>query len=103
MPNLYAHNCFEVAHLTAFSAHTLRQTLQKAGFAVHAFLKHGQPRSVMLPLYLTVLARPQTAPLAPEEVPLQPERGVALKRRLGMARRRLLQRLFPSLAWIPQP
>jgi SAM-dependent methyltransferase len=103
VPNLYAHNCFEVAHLTSFSPHTLRQTLQKAGFTIDDFLQHGQPRSVVLPLYLTVLARPLAAPLPPEKYSLQREHGVALKRRLGMARRRLLQRLFPSLAWIPQP
>jgi hypothetical protein len=103
VPNLYAHNCFEVAHLSSFSPHTLRETLQKAGFTVEAFLQHGQPRSLVLPLYLTVLARPAARPLPPALYPLRQERGVAIKRRLGMARRRLLQRLFPNLAWIPQP
>jgi hypothetical protein len=58
----------------------------------------------MLPLYLTALA----APLAPRPdaaapAPVRPERGVALKRRLGLLRRTLLTRWFPQRAWLPQP
>ena len=34
VPNLYAHDCFEVAHLVSFSPHTLKQTLKKAGFEI---------------------------------------------------------------------
>jgi len=98
VPNLYAHDCFEVAHLVSFSPHTLRQTLSKAGYQVIAFKVHGLPRSRLLPLYLTVLAspRPEGAPEA-----LQPERGVSFKRRWGIWRRKVLERLFPRLAWLP--
>jgi hypothetical protein len=103
VPNLYAHNSFEVAHLAAFSAHTLQETVRKAGFSVQLLVQHGQPRSVVLPLYLTLLARPEIPPIGPEDYLVRPEWGVALKRRLGFARRRLLQRLFPALAWVPTP
>jgi 2-polyprenyl-3-methyl-5-hydroxy-6-metoxy-1,4-benzoquinol methylase len=104
VPNLYAHDSFEVAHLFAFSPHTLAETLRQAGFAVTQQHLHGLPRSEMLPLYLTALA----APLAPRPdaaapAPVRPERGVALKRRLGLLRRTLLTRWFPQRAWLPQP
>jgi 2-polyprenyl-3-methyl-5-hydroxy-6-metoxy-1,4-benzoquinol methylase len=88
-PNLYGHDCFEVAHLAAFSRHTLAQTLGKAGYDVVALLTHGRPRSHRLPLYLTALARP-----APSlDFQLELEGGVALKRAAGMAYKRLLTRL----------
>ena len=62
VPNLYAHDCFEVAHLASFSAHTLVQTLKQAGFEIVALRQHGAPRSRLLPLYITVLARPLPQP-----------------------------------------
>lgn len=97
VPNLYCHDSFEVAHLFSFSARTLRQTLEKAGFRVIVLESHGRPRSDLLPYYLTALARPAEAQ---KEFRLRPERGAALKRRLGLLRRRLLARLFPRKAWI---
>lgn len=96
VPNLYGHDCFEVAHLSSFSAHTLNETLYQAGFEIVAGKVHGAPRSRLLPLYLTVLACPLQTVL-PSRV--TPERGVERKRRLGMLRRRILTRLFPSWAW----
>ncbi len=101
VPNLYVHDSFEIAHMTSFSAHTLRQVIQQAGFDLVALMRHGQPRSEMLPLYLTVLARPSAHPA--EQKAVVPERNVALKRRLGMLWRRVIQRLFPNRAWIPLP
>jgi SAM-dependent methyltransferase len=98
VPNLYCHDSFEIAHLVSFSAHTLRQTVQQAGFEVIAFKKHGQPRSQLLPLYLTLLARPRTRQNPPS---VRPERAVAFKRRLGLLRRRLWQKLWPKQAWRP--
>jgi 2-polyprenyl-3-methyl-5-hydroxy-6-metoxy-1,4-benzoquinol methylase len=103
VPNLYAHDSFEIAHLVAFSAHTLTQTLWKAGFDVIRSQKHGKPRSQLLPLYITVLARPLTDDaLAGERLP-KPEVNVSLKRNLGMLRRRVLQKIFPHRAWLPLP
>jgi len=94
VPNLFSHESFEIAHMTSFSGHSLRQVLNKAGYQVVSLKKHGQPRSDLLPLYLTVLARPGSA-----EFKLVPERNVAIKRRLGMGWRRILLRLIPGRAW----
>jgi 2-polyprenyl-3-methyl-5-hydroxy-6-metoxy-1,4-benzoquinol methylase len=101
VPNLYAHDSFEIAHMTSFSAHTLRQVIQHAGFELVALKRHGQPRSDILPLYLTVLARSSAQPDGQKAV--VPERNVALKRRLGMLWRRVIQRLLPRRAWVPLP
>jgi len=97
VPNLYAHDSFEIAHLSAFSEHTLIQTLGKSGYTVIASTKHGMPRSKILPLYLTVLA--QSGYENPNN-PVLPERGVKIKRRYGMLRRKFSQKLLPQLAWI---
>jgi len=99
VPNLYAHDSFEVAHTVSFSAHTLGQLLRQAGFEIIKLEKHGRPRSLVLPLYLTALARPLAQPI---ETPIRPERRVALNRKLGFLRRRLLQRLMPRRAWLPK-
>ncbi len=100
VPNLYAHDCFEVAHLVSFSPHTLNQTLNKAGFAIIARRVNGQPRSDLLPLYITVLAIQQKKI---DETDTIPERWVVQKRRIGMFRRKMLARLFPHQAWLPIP
>lgn len=97
VPNLYAHDSFEVAHLLAFSPHTLRETLCKSGFDIAKFERHGRPNSELIPLYLTVLCR-----CAPQMrlSPVCPEQWVGFKRRLGMLRRRVLEKIFPKRAWI---
>jgi len=97
VPNLYAHDSFEIAHMTSFSAHTLRQVLAQAGYEIIFLKKHGRPRSKLLPLYLTVLARPALS----YELGVRGERLVALKRRAGMLRRRVLTKLLPRRAWVP--
>jgi len=96
VPNLYAHDSFEVAHLVSYCSHTLTQTLEKAGFELVKLKKHGRPRSKMLPLYITLLADPAVS----RTFNIRPEKQVMLKRRAGMLRRRLLERLFPKSAWI---
>ncbi len=98
VPNLYAHDSFETAHLIAFSSHTLRQVLNRAGFQVVRLEQHGRPRSQLIPLYITVLANSAAQPTTWQ---VQPEHSVALKRRAGMLWRRLLGRLFPDRAWLP--
>jgi 2-polyprenyl-3-methyl-5-hydroxy-6-metoxy-1,4-benzoquinol methylase len=97
VPNLYAHDSFEVAHLASYSAHTLAQTLKKAGYTIVQLEQHGRPRSALLPLYLTVLARPAASST---DQPV-PENGVRRKRQWGMLRRRILTRLSPRRAWLP--
>jgi 2-polyprenyl-3-methyl-5-hydroxy-6-metoxy-1,4-benzoquinol methylase len=78
VPNLYGHNSFEVAHLYSFSSHSLGQVIQKAGFREIQLVKHGQPRSRTLPLYLNVLARPEIS--VSQSFSVIPERNVRMKR-----------------------
>ena len=98
VPNLYAHPSFELAHLVSYSPHTLGQALQKAGYEILYFQEHGRPRSELLPLYISVLARPAGAGSPPFQ--LIPERRVKLKRHLGMLRSKVITRLNPKKAWI---
>ncbi|MBM3150882.1 MAG: methyltransferase domain-containing protein [Chloroflexi bacterium] len=95
-PNLYAHDCFEPAHLFSFSAHTLRQVISRAGYKIVKLEQHGRPRSSILPYYLTALARPAKNPTQHE---VKREGKVKFKRQLGMLRRRLLGRLAPGKVW----
>jgi SAM-dependent methyltransferase len=99
VPNLYAHDCFEVAHFISYSAHTLTQLVQKAGYRVVQLHAHGLPRSQLIPLYLTLLAQPDNSSL----YSLKPDRRVRLQRRYGFFKRRLVERLFPQRAWISFP
>jgi len=97
VPNLYAHDSFEVAHLVAFSRHTLEETIRRSGFGIAKFEKHGRPNSELFPLFLTALCRPVAQP---DLSPVRPEHGVAFKRRIGMLRRWLLERALPGRAWL---
>ncbi|MGW8249498.1 MAG: class I SAM-dependent methyltransferase [Anaerolineales bacterium] len=99
VPNLYAHDCFEVAHLVSYSPHTLTQVLKKSGFEVTYLQPHGEPRSRIIPLYLTALAQPVQA--ASEVFQPAVEKAVRRKRKWGLLQRRLLARLFPRQAWLP--
>ena len=101
VPNLYYHDCFEIAHLISFSSHTLQETLKKASFEIVANKKHGLPRSDLLPLYLTFLARPLQEVSPAYQV--QTEQSVSLKRKLGMFHRRVLSYLKPHQTWKSLP
>ncbi|MEL7626114.1 MAG: methyltransferase domain-containing protein [Anaerolineaceae bacterium] len=98
VPNFYAHDSYELAHLSCFTRHTLNELLLQAGFKPIAARKHGMPRSEILPLYLTVLAKsdPTSHPQTPKS-----EKAVRIKRSLGMLRRKVLTRLNPNRAWLP--
>jgi predicted TPR repeat methyltransferase len=96
VPNLYMHDSFEVAHLSSFSARTLRRMLAKAGFNVIVMEKHGRPRSNLLPYYLTVVCCPAEKMTGSSQ---RPERAVRFKRSLGLLKRRVMSRLFPARAW----
>lgn len=100
VPNLYAHDCFEVAHLISFSRHTLVQILHKAGYTPLFIQPHGRPRSSLIPLYITLLARPRESLL--DKNSIETERWIRPKRRTGMAHRRIIERLFPKQAWLPE-
>jgi SAM-dependent methyltransferase len=97
VPNLYGHDCFETAHLVSYSPETVQRVLTQAGFSSVKVQVHGKPRSEIIPLYITILAKPSRNP--PPEV--QPEHGVRQKRRIAMLRRQLATRLSPKKAWLP--
>jgi SAM-dependent methyltransferase len=96
VPNLYGHDSFEVAHLISFSIHSLVQVIEKAGFLPVHIHRHGQPRSQLIPLYITLLAKPDRNRVSS----VRPEKLVNLKRKLGFTYRYLVERLFPRQAWI---
>jgi 2-polyprenyl-3-methyl-5-hydroxy-6-metoxy-1,4-benzoquinol methylase len=101
VPNFYAHDSYELAHLTCFTPHTLQQTLRHAGFEVMHIHRHGVPRSNLLKLYITVIAKPIAEPL---DLPgVNSEYCVRLKRKLAMSVRRFVQKVLPSQAWLPLP
>jgi 2-polyprenyl-3-methyl-5-hydroxy-6-metoxy-1,4-benzoquinol methylase len=99
VPNLYAHDSFEVAHLIAFSPHTLQEVLRRSGFIIDKFEQHGRPNSQILPLFLTVLCHPTGQP---DRCSIHAERRVRIKRRISMLCRRMLEIIFPKRAWSGQ-
>jgi SAM-dependent methyltransferase len=101
VPNLYGHHCLELAHLTAFSRKTLRDTLAQSGFKILKSITHGRPRSLIIPLYITVLAEEEAGM---RERPIRWRAGgVKLQRKLGGLRRNLATRFLPKWAWLPWP
>ena len=100
VPNLFAHDCFEMAHLTSFSRETLSQILKKAGFRTIFIEMHGFPRSKLIPLYITVLAEPYNENTKHGKIGV--ERLVRLKRRTGFLHRRVIERLLPDYGWVPE-
>jgi len=99
VPNFYVHDSFELAHLTCFTKHSLIQMLKLAGYDIVVVKSHGYPRSKLLNLYLTILARPKLKEAELSSV--NPDRLVKLKRKVGFLYRRILQKLFPGQAWLP--
>jgi 2-polyprenyl-3-methyl-5-hydroxy-6-metoxy-1,4-benzoquinol methylase/rubredoxin len=99
VPNFYAHESYELAHLNCFTEHSLSEMLKQAGYKVMHMRKHGYPRSETLDLYLSVLARPESE--TSERLAIIPERSVALKRTLGTLKRNLLTKLMPGKTWLP--
>ena len=99
VPNFYAHNSYELAHLSCFTPASLKEMLRKAGYRVVSLRKHGYPRSKLFPLFLNVLAVPLENP--PEPMETRVERCVPIRRKLAMLWRNVLSRLFPRRAWLP--
>ena len=99
VPNFYAHDSYELAHLACFTPHTLREVLKQSGFQMKTMRQHGNPRSTLVKLYITSIAQP-----LPEGVavpPVEPEKFVRLKRHMGFVYRRVVQKLCPHKAWLP--
>ncbi len=99
VPNFYAHNSYELAHLSCFTPHTLQEALSKAGYEIISLRQHGYPRSELFKLYLNVLAQPSAN--LPTDYEVRPERAVPLKRSLAIAWRDLRARLDPKRSWLP--
>jgi hypothetical protein len=89
---LYSHFSFEVAHLYSFSSHSLEQVIQKAGFRVIQLIKHGQPRSRTIPLYLNILARPEST--VSQSFTVTPEKNIRTKRFVLYTLRMLAYKIY---------
>jgi len=102
VPNLLGHNSFELAHLTAFTSQTLSTMLHQAGFEVVRIQTHGKPRSLLIHLYISVLAvaRGDTAQLQSIRAN---SRWIRFRRSLGMLWSRLATRFLSRWAWLPWP
>lgn len=101
VPNFYVHDSYELAHLACYTPHTLEQAVNQAGFRLVSLLDHGIPRSLLLNLYLTLIATP-----LPDDMgtpPIRRNRFVRIRRKTSLFYRRLLQKLFPRKAWLPLP
>lgn len=101
VPNFYFHDSYELAHLTCFTPHTLIEMVKKAGYQILFTNTHGLPRSSLLNLYITLLARPE--PEAKDKQNIIPDCFVREKRRMGFLYRKLIQKISPEKAWIPIP
>lgn len=101
VPNFYAHDSYEIAHLTCFTPHTLKEMLEQAGFKVFFMKKHGVPRSDLLNLYITVLAKSSSE--SGRSLQVKKDYLVGFKRKISMLYRQLMQKLFPHRAWLPIP
>jgi 2-polyprenyl-3-methyl-5-hydroxy-6-metoxy-1,4-benzoquinol methylase len=101
VPNFYAHDSYELAHLACYTPHTLREVLKKAGFRLVFLKRHGVPRSKLLNLYLTGIAI--ASPRENNLPSIKKDRFVGLKRNVSMLYRRLMQKFFPHKAWLPIP
>jgi len=99
VPNLYGHPSVEIPHILCFSAGTLSYALARAGYEVNRMMRHGSPRSKLIPLYLTAIARPAGEVGARRPGP----RLVRFKRRIGIAWSRFASRAAPGWAWLPLP
>lgn len=98
VPNLFGHRGTELSHLSIFSPRTLRQTLDLAGFRVIRLRAHGAPRSPVLQLYLTAIARAGLDSSMPRR-PRFTSRGTRFRRRLGMWLYDWWTTHFPNWAW----
>lgn len=102
VPNLFGHQSMEIPHVIAFHAATLARALFEAGYEVIWIVRHGLPRSRLIPLYLTALATPSSTE-ASRRRPRIWTRGVRLRRAAGMIWHRFATRLAPRRAWLPLP
>jgi SAM-dependent methyltransferase len=102
VPNLYGHTALELSHLAAYTTMTMRRLLNRAGYQMIELEAHGNPRSRLLPLYLTALAQASSDRLPRVSYRSNP-RGILARRKIGMFWARSMTRIFPGWAWLPWP
>jgi SAM-dependent methyltransferase len=98
VPNLAEHEALELSHLQAFTAASLRDAIQRAGFRVLRLRSHGSFRSPVLRLYITALALATGDGRAERAWPLAALRS-RLGRLFGVAKRRFFTRYYPDWTW----
>lgn len=102
VPHLFGHRGTELSHLLVFGPRTLRQTLESAGFRVEKLRAHGVPRSPVLRLYLTAVARALPASARARRLRFT-GRGTRLRRRLGIWIYDTLTERLPNWTWREWP
>lgn len=102
VPNLFGHYSVELSHLVLFSPNTLRLLLSLSGFEVLRLFTHGNPRSPILNLYITIIARARADDQSVSATRIS-SRGVRTRRAIGMWRKKSLSRWFPRWTWKPLP
>lgn len=101
-PNLFGHLSLELTHLVTFSPQTLRQTLEAAGFEIIKLKSHGEPRSPILRLYTTIIARALPLDVEIHNPHFRPGH-VRFQRRLGLWKLHTLTKWFPRWTWKEYP
>jgi hypothetical protein len=102
VPNLNGHTALELSHLTAYTTMTLQRLLSQAGYHIKALAAHGQPRSRLIPLYLTALAQVSSGQIPSVSYRTNPK-VILARRKIGSLWARSVTRLVPSWAWLPWP
>lgn len=102
LPNLFGHTSYEVSHLTAFHQTSLKRCLQLAGFRLITSFTHGNPRSPILKLYLTVLAEPALRSASPERWRSSLS-NILRRRRFGTWFREIMSYRLPNWTWKEYP
>jgi len=102
VPNLFGHRSVEFAHLVLFSPTTLPQVLSASEFEVLRLITHGNPRSPILRLYITVIAKPRSDGGQPSKVRFT-SRGIRVQRAISMWVLNCLTEKLPGWTWKEWP
>jgi trans-aconitate methyltransferase len=102
VPNLFGHSAYEVSHLTAFSPSALKRCLHLAGYKVISSLTHGNPRSPILRLYLTILAQSAELDVRPSAWRANLGR-IERRRKFGTWFRNMMSYRLPKWTWKEYP
>lgn len=101
VPNVFGHQALERSHLFAFSPQSIAETLRQAGFNVRKLWVHGKPRSLLIPLYISVMASPAENRAIGNI--RSSSSGIRWRRKTGMLWRRFVTKFAARWAWLPWP